>query len=54
MLRKLVLGLSTRGRQDLTFVDQILFAPVGNPDMFEGLCGILGYSFPRRFHLVTC
>ena len=33
MLRKLAIGLSTRGRQGLTFVDQILFAPVGNPDM---------------------
>ena len=54
MFRKLVLGLSSRGRQDLTFVDQILFAPVGNPDMFEGLYGILGYSFPRRFDLVMC
>ena len=50
VLPKLVLGLATRGRQDLT----TLFTPVGNPDMFEGLCDILGCSFLRRFDLVTC
>ena len=37
----------------MTFVDQGLFAPIGNPDMFEGLCGIPGYSCLRRFDLVS-